>query len=281
MWAPQVTVVLPVFGSHLAAQALPAVSRAWLRQDLPCEVVVAATRGTTIPPLGDDPRVRTIPADSTMNAAGRLRNLAAAAARGRWLYLGDADIAPVGDDYLSRAVALASDGVVMQPWLYRLVNAGELLDVDRFESPGRGRICHVIGDAAGRLTPIGKERFQWLGDGMMVVEPPPGYGWPGEDGRPWRPPPFHWGGFLLERAVFEAIGGYHAGYAGWGCEDDDLIAKLVGSTNVIRAWRVARQLTCVHFEHSRDHTWRDHAANKPKLHQRLAAGVEAMIKEDR
>jgi hypothetical protein len=283
MWAPTVTVVLPLFGSHLAARALPAVTRAWLRQDVPCEVVVAVAGGTAVPPLGDgtDGRVRIIPADSNLNAAGPLRNVAAAAARASLLYLGDADIAPVGDDYLSRAVRLASDGVVIQPWMYRLVNAPELFDVDHFESPGRGRICHVTGDADGRLTPMGEERFQWLGAGLMVVEPPPEVGWPGADGQPWRSPPFHWGGFLLERAVFDAVGGYHARYVGWGCEDDDLIAKLDGSTRVIRAWRVARGLTCVHFEHSRTHTWPDHEANKPILYERLAAGVEAMIKEDR
>jgi hypothetical protein len=283
MWAPKVTVVLPLFGSHLAARALPAVTRAWLRQDVPCEVVVAIAGGTTVPPLGDGTagRVRIIPADLEVDAPGLLRNVAAAAARAPLLYLGDADIAPVGDDYLSRAVRLASDGVVIQPWLYRLVNATELLDVDRFESPGRARICHVTGDASGHLTPVGEERFQWLGAGMMVVDPPPGVGWPGEDGQPWRSPPFHWGGILLQRAVFDAVGGYHSGYLGWGCEDDDLIAKLEGSSRVIRAWRAARGLTCVHFEHPRTHTWKDHAANKPILVERLAAGVEAMIKEDR
>jgi len=246
-------------------------------------VVVAIAGGTAVPPLGDGTagRVRIIPADPEVNAAGPLRNVAAAAARAPLLYLGDADIAPVGDGYLSGAVRLARDGVVIQPWLYRLVNATELLDVDRFESPGRGRICHVTGDADGHLTAIGEERFQWLGAGMMVVEPPPGVGWPGEDGQPWRSPPYHWGGFLLQRTVFEAVGGYHTGYLGWGCEDDDLIAKLEGSSRVIRAWRAARGLACVHFEHPRTHTWQDHAANKPILAERLAAGAEAMIKEDR
>jgi N-terminal domain of galactosyltransferase len=283
MWAPQVTVVLPLFGSHLAARALPAVARAWLRQDVPCEVVVAVGSGTAVPPLdGAAPgRVRIIPAVLEVNAPGLLRNVAAAAAKAPLLYLGDADIAPVGDDYLRRAMRLAADGVMIQPWLYRLVNAAELLDVDHFESPGRSRVCHVTGDAGGRLSPVGEERFQWLGAGLMVVEPPPGVGWRGEDGQPWRSPPFHWGGILLERAVFDAVGGYHTRYVGWGCEDDDLLAKLEGSTRVIRAWRVARGLTCVHFEHPRTHTWKDYAANKPILYARLATGAEAMIKEDR
>lgn len=272
--------VLPLYGSHPAAQALPTVIRCWLRQSIPCEVVVAIAGSVAVPSLGDDERIRVVPADQAVGSPGPLRNLAAAAARAPILYLGDADIAPVGDDFLAHALRLRDGGVVVQPWMYRLVNAADLVGTGHFDSPGRVRACHVTSDRDGRLTPIPRERFVWLGAGMMVVEPPPGLEWPDQDGQPWRPPPFHWGGILLERTLFETVGGYCPQYVGWGCEDDDLLAKLEGCARVVRAWRVARRLTCVHFEHSRAHTWTDFATNRPILAERLAAGPEAMIKED-
>src|SRR6266511_6409880 len=99
--APAVTVVLPVFGNHRAAQTLPAVCAAWLAQDVPCEVVVAAAGGVTVPD-----GVRTVDCDPDACSPGPLRNVAAAAARAPVLYLGDADVVPLGRDFLSRALRL-------------------------------------------------------------------------------------------------------------------------------------------------------------------------------
>jgi hypothetical protein len=86
---------------------------------------------------------------------------------------------------------------------------------------------------------------------------------------------------LLERTTFDAVGGYCTRYTGWGGEDDDIIAKLEGHFPVVRAWRVARRLTCLHFEHSRSHTSANIGANQEILAERRAAGAAAMIAEDR
>ena len=103
---------------------------------------------------------------------------------------------------------------------------------------------------------------------------------PSRDGTPWRPPPYHWGGILVERKLFDNVGGYCTRYSGWGCEDDDLIAKLKGRIPVLRAWRGARGLACLHFEHSRARAV-TLPANQAILAQRLADGIDAMIAEDK
>jgi hypothetical protein len=283
MRVPEVSVVLPLFGDHRAVRSLPTVCRAWLEQDVPCEVVIAVAPGTTVPPL--DGGVRVVPADAApaapLSAApGPLRNIAAAAARAPVLYLGDADIVPLGRDYLARALTF-SGRVLIQPWMYRLVNPDDLPDGVAPRPPGRGQVCHVSVDADGQLTAVGPERFTWLNPEIMVVEPPPGFGWRNEDGTPWRAFPFHWGGILLDRATFDAVGGYCTRYVGWGCEDDDLIAKLGARAPVLRGWRVARRLTCLHLEHPRTHTAGSIRANQAMLAERLASGVEAMVSEDR
>jgi N-terminal domain of galactosyltransferase len=284
MSVPQVSVALPLFGDHHAVQTFPAVCRAWLQQDVPCEVVVAVAAGTAVPALRNgaaDDRVRIVPAEPAMASPGPLRNLAVSAARAPVLYLSDADIAPLGSDFVRRALGLREDRVVLQPWMYRLVNPADVPGEPLFQPPGRVLVCHVTGDRDGRLTPVDGERFTWLGPTMMVAEPPPGVGWRNADGTPWHPYPFHWGGILLDRKTFDAVGGYCTRYVGWGCEDDDLIAKLEGRARIVRAWRVSRRLTCLHFEHPRSHTLANIQANNAILAERLAAGVDAMIDEDR
>jgi hypothetical protein len=283
MVAPRVSVVLPLFGEHRAALSLPAVCRAWLGQDVSCEVVVAVAAGTTVPPLGaggEDGRIRIVAAGADSASPGPLRNLAAAAARAPVLYLGDADIVPLGQDFLARALEFRENRVLIQPWMYRLVDPPDAPDRDTWEPPGRGQFCHVALDPDGRLARVGPERFTWLNPEIMVVEPPPGVGWLNEDGTAWRAFPFHWGGILLDHSTFDAVGGYCARYVGWGCEDDDLIAKLEGRVPVIRAWRVARRLTCLHFEHPRSHGAASIRTNQVILAERVAAGADAMIDED-
>lgn len=284
MSEPQVSVIVPLFGEHHGVRALAAVCRNWLRQSVPCEVVVAVAEGTRLPDLGDglrDGRIRVVPAPHDSISPGPLRNLAVTASRAPVLYLGDADIAPLGEEFLAGALALERERAVIQPWMYRLVDPDPGLDAPYLEPPAAGRACHVTMGRDGVLRAVGNERFSRLGDSLMVVDPKSGDGWTGEDGKPWRPSPFHWGGIMLSRTAFDAVGRYSERYVGWGCEDDDLIAKLDGTVGAVRAWRVARQLTCLHFEHPRTHTYAWLADNQRILAERLAAGVDAMIKEDR
>jgi hypothetical protein len=58
------------------------------------------------------------------------------------------------------------------------------------------------------------------------------------------------------------------------------IAKLDSRARVLRAWRVARELTCLHFEHPRTHTAVSFPGNHAILDERRSAGAEAMIAED-
>jgi hypothetical protein len=135
-------------------------------------------------------------------------------------------------------------------------------------------------DPEGHLTPVPGEKFTWGGTDMWV-DPPAGVEHGLRDGEPWRKPAFHWGGVLIDRKAFDAIGRYYARYVGWGCEDDDLIIKLAAAdTAVIRAWRADRRLTCLHFEHPPSYTSSMVAANQAVLARRRAAGPLTMIEED-
>ena len=281
---PLVSVVLPLFGDHRAVVTLPAVTRAWLRQEVPCEVVVAIAEGTQVPDIADavrDGRVRIVPAERGSVSPGLLRNLAAAQSRAPVLYLGDADIAPLGGDFLGRALALLDDRAVIQPWMYRLVNAADALNAQPFDPPAGDRACHVTAGPDGVLTAVGGERFSRIDPDLMVVDSTRGDSWLTPDGEPWRPVPFHWGGALVRRETFDAVGRYSTRYLGWGGEDDDLIAKLDGRSGVVRAWTQDPGPACLHFEHPRAHTVAGNVeGNRAILAQRLAAGVDAMIEED-
>ena len=284
MSEPLVSVVLPLFGDHRAVVSLPAVCRSWLRQGVPCEVVVAVTEGTQVPDLGDavqDGRVRIVPAARGSISPGPLRNLAAAQSRAPVLYLGDGDIAPLGADFLDRALSVLDERALIQPWMYRLVNAADALTAPPFDPPAGDRACHVTASPDGVLTAVGGERFTSINPDLVVVDSTQADSWLTPDGEPWRPVPFHWGGALVRRTTFDAVGGYSARYVGWGGEDDDLIAKLEGRFGVVRAWKDAPQLSCLHFEHPRVHTVAVNVdGNRAILAQRLAAGADAMIAED-
>jgi hypothetical protein len=277
----EVSVVLPLFGDHPAARALPAVIDAWLAQDVGCEVLVATTLDTLVklsPTLAHDDRVRVLSGAS--GAPGALRNMAASSARAPMLYLGDADIVPLGEDFLRRALALAGDGdVVVQPWMYRLVNHASFSPMPTWRAPGRARMCLVTGDPDGRLTPVPDERYRWLG-GSLYVEPPRGAVHRMDSPTLVLRPPFHWGGALVPHELFNRVGGYCGRYVGWGCEDDDLFAKLGACTRLIHAWRVARTLRCVHFEHPRPYAGPPLEANRTILTERIAEGPTAMIAQD-
>jgi N-terminal domain of galactosyltransferase len=274
-----VAVILPLFGSHRAAQTLPAVCAAWLAQDVPCEVVVAAAGGFAVPD-----GVRLVACEPDARSPGPLRNRAAAAADAPVLYLGDADVVPLGRDFLSRALHLrgagAGAGVVVQPWMYRLVGADDLVGVPQWQQPGRGKVCHVRGGTDGRLVALPGEVFRW-DDDVLLVEPPPEAVYPDDSPELLYRAPFHWGGTLVGHDLFDAVGGYCERYVGWGCEDDDLHAKLAGRATVHRAWQVARTLKCVHFEHPRAYHGPELLANKEILRARRASGPDAMIAEDR
>lgn len=272
---PEVSVLIPLYGDHPGASTLPATARAWLAQSLACEVVVALG-GAARARLPDDPRIRVVRA--TGSAPGPLRNAAARAARGAWLYLSDADVAPIGRDFLARLDALrrqAAALVVNQPWMYRLVDrVGARVPLAAPDGSPPFCLATLDGD---RLTPAGSEQLVYDGDDLMVIPPASCCG-DGPELR-WRPV-FHWGGTLLARETFDAAGGYCCDYRGWGCEDDDLVIKLDRLGRRACAWRVDPTIACLHFEHPRPYATPAFARNEALLRKRSALGAAAMIDAD-
>jgi hypothetical protein len=165
--------------------------------------------------------------------------------------------------------------------MFRLLNAADALAAPPFDPPAGGRACHVTAGPDGELTAVGGERFTYINPDLLVVDSTNDQSWRTPDGEPWQPVPFHWGGTLVRRDMFDAVGRYSTRYLGWGGEDDDLIAKFAGRYGVVRAWRDAPHAACLHFEHPRVHTVAGNVEdNRVVLARRLAAGVDAMIAED-
>src|SRR5687767_8224790 len=92
--AVRVSVVIPLYGNHRGRQTLPAVCRAWLAQEVRCEVVVAIA-GRIAVDLPAVDRVRLVTAEADATSPGVLRNIGVAAAGAPILYLSDADVLPI------------------------------------------------------------------------------------------------------------------------------------------------------------------------------------------
>ncbi|MCQ8771148.1 galactosyltransferase-related protein [Streptomyces telluris] len=266
------------------------MTAAWLAQDVPCEVVVATAGDLS---LGDTGGARLVRAAPSLRAPGLLRNAGAAVARGRMLYLSDADVAPLGRDYLSRALAAARrhGGAWAQPWMYRIdASAPHTGAVDLRPRPSRdGRpYCMVTASPGGVLRPLSGEvivRRSMLHCGAVtevpVMYPTSGHAPDPEDRRDWRAP-FHWGAMLLEHRLFDEVGGYCRRYYGWGGEDDDLFVKVASRTPVTMAWSDAgTDISCLHFEHSYPYSGTpEREANSALYARRTAEGPDAMIEQD-
>jgi len=295
--APAVSVLIPLYGEHVSRTTLPDVASAWLAQDLPCEVVIAAAGHIPLriaSDVLDTGAVRVVRAGADARAPGRLRNIAATAARAPVFYLSDGDVAPLGRDYLRRALNIAGGRrVVSQPWMHRLDPRGPRVGrPERYAPVTKGggpeglgggeineRVCFVTG-AGESLRAMAGERLFWSGGEPVIVPPPALLSSLHADDPYGAVLPFHAGGFLVDRATFDSVGGYCERYAGWGNEDDDLLLKLGGRTTVVRAWREVPTMVCLHFEHPRPYRNSDLRRNDALLATRRAAGPEAMISED-
>jgi hypothetical protein len=278
---PEVSVLIPLFGAHRGREVLAGTCASWLAQDVSIEVIVAMA-GSSPPALPADPRVRAvISPDPAVASPGTLRNLAADQAGGRWLYLSDADVQPLGADFLARAWALGKGRPLAQPWMYRVLGTVEGHDDGWWREIARRRCCFVHRDSVtGRLVPYPAERYVSEG-GQLYVLPPDELAAARDPGEQrWRAP-FHWGGLFLERGLFTAVGGYCQDYVGWGCEDDDLLAKVTAMAPVTTAWHADPALRCLHFEHPRPYATAAYDANQATLASRLARGPAAMITADR
>ncbi|MFI1386610.1 galactosyltransferase-related protein [Embleya sp. NPDC020886] len=291
---PEVSVVVPLYGDHEARGVFASVAAAWLAQSVCCEVVLA-TAGDAVPVVPPDldarRRVRVIRAPETSLAAGLLRNVAAARARAPVLYLTDADVAPLGRDFVARALELAAGGALAQPWMYRLVGAAELpvgwAAVD-LVPVGEDPFCFVREDPDGVLRGFPDERLVWdppragapEGATPRALPPPRARAPYGPHSRLWRAP-YQWGAMLVDRRTFDGVGGYCPRYLGWGGEDVDLLAKVAAHTRLRRGRQLDRSWSCLHFEHRTPYDGTEQqAANERLLAARIAAGPDAMIEQD-
>jgi hypothetical protein len=150
--------------------------------------------------------------------------------------------------------------------------------------------CFVMTTHDGTLRACDGERMEWepLGRDALrthtpMVWPPPGAYDPEIPETLQRVAPFHWGGLLLPRQLFDRIGGYCQQYIGWGCEDEDLLVKITadGDSFIVRGWQADHSWNCLHLEHLRRYVaTTDRTTNRILLSERLASGTPAMIQQD-
>ena len=193
--------------------------------------------------------------------------------------MSDADVRPLGADFLERAYELADGRPLAQPWMYRLAGLVRFNGDAWWRELAGQRCCFLRADpGTGRIAPCPAERYVTEGDQLFVLPPRELAATSEPTEQRWRSP-FHWGGLLVERELFTAVGGYCADYVGWGCEDDDLLAKVALKKSVAVAWRADPALCCMHYEHRRPYATAAFAANQATL-AGLAAGPTAMIAAD-
>jgi hypothetical protein len=279
---PELSVIVPLFGAHRGVETLSTIGRAWLGQNAPCEVIVAvagAIYDQVSEHMTEGAGLRLVRGPLSMNSIAPLRNLAARQARARLLYFSDADILPLGRDYLRGALNLLAVGrnFVCHPWMYRLVHTPGWRSV-RTWKPLASRSYFVTADPDGTVRPWPGERLVWRDRGLL--NPPADPTELPDAPRPHMLYPCHWGGLLIERELFEAVGGYCTGYVSWGGEDHDMLIKLLSCREKVEAWRTAPALTCLHFEHPHAKVDQSVEANRALLKQRRTMGVEAMVQAD-
>lgn len=275
----EVSVIIPLYGDHVGAFRLPVTVGAWLDQRVPVTVIVATAGELSLGTL--PPGVRVVVAPPSETAPGLLRNVGVDRASTPWVYLSDADVAPLGPDFLAGALDVAGDGAFVQPTMLRLAQAPPERPVAGWRlAEETERFSYVSADPAGVLHRLPGERVVWE-DGVPMVYPPDGHGHPDDAREVNLRPMFHWGSALLRRDRFDALGGYCTAYRGWGCEDDDFLVKLHGTTPVRCGWREAPELRLVHFEHARPYGGEPLRANRELLRHRRERGVAAMVEADR
>src|ERR1700730_4373924 len=124
------------------------------------------------------------------------------------LYLSDADVLPLGRNFLTRAIDVSRGAALSQPWMYRLVDEPGPNPVD-LHAPEPPRCCYVTATEDDRLLPQGGEQLvpELLAIGGVDVDAPTVLPpravldqFP-TNKSDWRVP-FHWGGLLLERRLF-------------------------------------------------------------------------------
>lgn len=277
---------MPLFGDHYGTQTIMIAVSSWLRQDVPCEVIVALGGSVDLRVNDGDAngdRLVVVRSQRPVTAVS-LRNLGARSARSGLLYHSDADIVPLRRDFLRQGIGLLGvpgRKVVAHPRMYRLIPDGPPRPYS-WRPPSASHACYVTADTDGVLTPVPGERLVRRGVGRSPLVIPP------EGVRELAQPPgesyaattHHGGGVLLETEIFEEVGGYCTDYAGWGCDDHDLLDKLASRREIIRAWRAAPAMACLHFEHSHSYVGPDAHASRALLARRRAMGAEAMIRLD-
>jgi glycosyltransferase involved in cell wall biosynthesis len=281
----QVSVIIPFYGNHRGREVIDQVISAWLDQDAPCEVIVVTSGDVGLAeklPRDADGRVRLMIASDDLRAPGLLRNVGAFSSVGEWLYLTDSDIAPMGRDYLRKALAMASTdaGIAFaKPKMLRLIGPMPTGVASRWRVPdGSAGCCFVRQGQDGILATYQDESVFVLDEGHLWVDPPGDLVTaPGEERRRAA---LHWGGMLVRRADFSAVGGYCGQYKGWGSEDVDLLVKLGSRNRVIMAWKESPSLMCIHFEHPRPYDATPSSPNRSLFTRRKEKGPSAMIEED-
>lgn len=298
MTNPRVSVIVSVYGEYDRTEVLELVLEAWTDQRARVEVVLSEqnheSRFDPVASAVGAEYVRTDP--DTRDGVrkyniGHVRNAGIAAATGEYVYVTDADVLPLSEDYLADRVADAADDprtVHFRPDHYRLSQAavGEFLafvsehgtDAVAVED---GEYCLATFES-GRIGPRPGGEVRELIDGWTYVCTPEERDFldsdrfDGDEEELILRPAVHWGGTFLPREQAVQVGGYCERFYDWGFEDDDFHHKLSGRYSL----EPIGPVELVHFEHDRDYNDEQFASNERTFERRRARDVDSLIESD-
>ncbi len=203
----------------------------WWQQAAPadCELVLVEAAATPTPGLGDRlaqlPRSRYyyLPCPGIFHKT-RALNAGLAQARGDWIAAFDVDLIPLGAT-LERHLAIAQSAPRLLVSGYRLLCPTPTLDWTALPA------TVAAAEIAPEDRPTALRKHLTQGERFGVVP-------------------------LLQRERLVAIGGWDAGFVGWGGEDQDLIERYLADG---RHFCRSPELVYLHLAHERDRAWAEAA----------------------
>jgi len=295
---PQISVVVPLYGTFNLARALVSINSLLSQRDIDYEVIVSEQGEKPIFP--DFKGVRHLfkyhkPMSNLSDFnPGNVRNIGIALAQGELVYTNDADIVFMDPNYLSKATKLVEsnkDLILYRPLMRRLP-LDEFEDFDnRVKTQGILRaIKHLDLYQEYIATLYHKQRkvrvfkknsvylktFTAFEDDFQKYV--------SDESNKGKEPMFwnenrHCGGNLFRKSHFLNVGGYHEGFINWGCEDSDLQWKFHESY-CLRFF--PEEFEVLHLDHPKGYFSPEIWAQNEKISgERKIRGLDNAIKEDR
>ena len=299
----KISVIVPVYGQFNIDRVWMSLASILAQRDVEMEIVLAEQSDyTNIEFSRIDPRIRHIHipkkdlVDEKYFVPGRIRNFAARASNGEFIYNNDGDMLFQNPAFLRKSLDLIKSGedvVLYRPPMRRLPieNFEEFRSV--FDGSGLELALSFLDRskpyvATTQSNPIRMSVFRKNESGREKV-----FLYTETDHKRYREdtsnqgkePMFstldtHAGGILMKRSQFDLVGGYCELYAAWGCYDADLQWKLRELFG-LHQFPNFPEFEVLHLDHERGYFSQERwIKNRETQNRRRLQGVLKSIEDD-